>query len=57
MAYYVYKDKAGEWRWYLEAANGRKLADSGEGYIDKRDCLHAIELVKGTAAAPVHEKA
>jgi uncharacterized protein YegP (UPF0339 family) len=56
MAYHVYKDKAGEWRWYLQAANGRKLADSGEGYSDKRDCLDAIEQVKGSAGAPVHEK-
>ena len=56
MAYYVYQDSAGEWRWYLQAANGRRLADSGEGYGDKRDCLHAIEQVKGSSGAPVHEK-
>ena len=42
----VYKDKAGEWRWTLIAANGRKIGDSGEGYINKTDCLYGIELVK-----------
>lgn len=30
-----YKDKAGEWRWRLVAANGETVADSGEGYTRK----------------------
>jgi uncharacterized protein YegP (UPF0339 family) len=30
MTYYYYKDSKGEWR--LKAANGRIIADSGEGY-------------------------
>lgn len=38
MTYWIYKDHAGEWRWYLKAANGDKLADSGEGYRNKSDC-------------------
>jgi len=42
----VYKDNAGEWRWTLIAANGRKIGDSGEGYKNKQDCLHGIDLVK-----------
>jgi len=48
MNYIIYKDKTGEWRWYLKAANGNKIADSGEGYKNKKDCLDAIELVKGS---------
>ncbi|MCA1815676.1 MAG: DUF1508 domain-containing protein [Acidobacteria bacterium] len=52
----VYKDAAGEWRWRLDATNGRVVADSGEGYAHKQDCLHAIELVKGSKGAPVNEK-
>lgn len=36
-----------EWRWRLVADNGEPLA-SGEGYHNKEDCLHAIELVKST---------
>lgn len=32
----IYEDKVGEWRWVAKAANGRIVADSGEGYI-KRD--------------------
>ncbi len=55
MIYYIYKDVAGYWRWRLRAANNRIVADSGEGYANKADCLHGIALVKGSANAPVHE--
>jgi uncharacterized protein len=54
MAYYVYKDVQGYWRWYLKAANGLKLANGGEGYHNKQDCLYAIELVKATSGAKVY---
>ncbi len=56
MKYKVYKDKSGEWRWRLVASNGRTLADSGEGYRNKQDCLNAIEQVKGSKDAPVEEE-
>ena len=49
----VYKDSAGEWRWRLVAGNDQVIADSGEGYRDKKDCLHAIELVKDSKDARV----
>ena len=55
MEYQVYKDTAGQYRWRLVAANGRRLADSGEGYQNKADCLAAINLVKGSANAPVKD--
>ncbi|HEU5085713.1 MAG TPA: DUF1508 domain-containing protein [Acidimicrobiales bacterium] len=35
----VYRDAAGEWRWALQAANGRKVADSGEGYQRRARCV------------------
>ena len=56
MTFYVYKDKAGEWRWNLKAASYEKIADSGEGYHNRKDCLHAIELVKASSNAPVKEQ-
>jgi uncharacterized protein YegP (UPF0339 family) len=56
MTYWVYKDVNSQWRWYLEAANGKKIANSGEGYLNKADCLSAINLVKGSSTAPVKEK-
>lgn len=55
MTYYMYKDTQGQWRWYLQASNNKKLADSGEGYHNKQDCLDGIKLVKGSASAPVKE--
>lgn len=56
MAYYMYRDAQGLWRWFLQAANNRKIADSGESYHNKQDCLGAINLVKGTSQAPVYER-
>ncbi len=49
----VYQDSAGEWRWRLAAGNGRLIAESGEGYRHRQDCLHGIELVKASADAQV----
>ncbi|MCK0141329.1 DUF1508 domain-containing protein [Aliiroseovarius sp. F20344] len=55
MHYFVYKDFAGDWRWRLKSSNGNIVADSAEGYRNKSDCLHGINLVKGSSAAPVYE--
>ena len=55
MTYCIYKDSAGEWRWYLLAANNRKIATSGEGYRNRADCEAAISLVKGSSFAPVKD--
>lgn len=56
MNFYIYKDHAGEWRWFLYAANNKKVADSGEGYLNKADCLDAIRLIRGGAGgAGIHQ--
>ena len=55
MKFHIYKDAAGEWRWRLKAANGKVLADSGEGYNTKQACKDGIQLVKDAATAPVVE--
>lgn len=57
MHYNLYKDVAGYWRWTLYANNSRKIANSGEGYFNKADAQHAINLVKGSTYAPVYESA
>ena len=54
MAFYVYLDAQGYWRWRLLAANQRIIADSGEGYVNKSDCIHGLNLVKQSYNAPVH---
>jgi uncharacterized protein YegP (UPF0339 family) len=53
MFYVVFKDMTNQWRWHLQAANNRIIASSGEGYWNKIDCLHAIDLVKGSTNTPV----
>ncbi len=56
MAYYIYQDQGGYWRWQLLAGNNRNIANSGEGYHNKQDCLNAIGLVKGTAETPIYQR-
>ncbi len=46
----VYQDKAGQYRWRLIATNGKTVADCGEGYTERRNCLHGLEVVKALAA-------
>ena len=58
MKFKIYKDAKSELRWRLVAANGKSVADSGEGYKNKADCLAAIELIKkGAAGAAVEDSA
>jgi uncharacterized protein len=48
MTFHMYRDHNQEWRWFLRAENGKKVAESGESYHQERDCLDAISLVMGT---------
>lgn len=41
MKFEIYKDAKGEWRWRLKA-NGRIVADSGEGYKTRAGCRSSI---------------
>jgi uncharacterized protein YegP (UPF0339 family) len=57
MYFIVYKDQAGGWRWTLYAENNRKIADSGEAYVEKAGAMWGLNLVKGTNAnTPVRER-
>jgi uncharacterized protein YegP (UPF0339 family) len=49
----VKPDAKGERHWHLRASNGRIVADSGEGYKDRDECLAGIRIVK--TEAPVAE--
>jgi uncharacterized protein YegP (UPF0339 family) len=55
MYFRIYRDAAGLWRWTLKAANHEPLA-SGESYYNLTDCRYAVNLVKGSSAAPVYEQ-
>jgi len=45
-----------QWRWRLKAANHEPIA-SGESYYNRSDCLHAINLIKGTNySTPIYDE-
>jgi uncharacterized protein YegP (UPF0339 family) len=56
MYYELYYESFQGWRWTLYAANHRKIANSGEGYVNKSDALAAIQLVKQASMAPVRSR-
>jgi len=56
MAFYIYVDRSHQWRWTLVAANGKNIADSGEGYYNQADCMNGIQLVMGAGNAPVYRR-
>lgn len=45
MKFIIYKDKNGEWRWKIKAANGKIIADSAEGYKNKEDAINMINAI------------
>lgn len=48
------KDAKGEWYWVLNAANGKTICKSTDGYKNRQDCLHSIKIVRDLAgSAPV----
>ncbi|RYG37857.1 DUF1508 domain-containing protein [bacterium] len=48
MKFHMYKDRNGQYRWRLVAGNGKTIADSGEGYVNRVDCVAAITHVMDT---------
>jgi uncharacterized protein YegP (UPF0339 family) len=51
-----YTDAANEYRWRLKATNGQVIASSGQGYKNKRDSDHAIDVIKkGAKEAKVED--
>jgi uncharacterized protein YegP (UPF0339 family) len=52
MKFEIYKDDKREWRFRLKARNGEIIAQS-ESYKNRLDCLHAVELIKKSAAAKI----
>lgn len=51
----IYRDKQGQYRFRLLAANSQVIA-TGQGYKAKKSCLAGIESVKKNApTAPIEE--
>jgi len=51
----IYKDSKGEYRWRLRANNYKIVADSAEGYTNKKDCEDGIAIVKSQAPSATVE--
>jgi len=52
----VIRDTRSGFRWRLKGANGRIIANSGEGYKTKAACLGGIDLVqRGAASATIED--
>jgi uncharacterized protein YegP (UPF0339 family) len=45
MKFIIYKDRKGEYRWTLEARNGKKIADSAEGYKRKTQVVKMVSKI------------
>ena len=53
MVFHIYQDVVGQWRWYLAAPNGVKLAAAPLGYARRGDCVLAIKRVREATSAPM----
>ena len=57
MTYWMYRDHAGQWRWQLvHNSNGNIISDSGEGYWNKADCRHGLDLNATSGGCAVRER-
>lgn len=56
LTYWVYKDRAGYYRWQLVHDNGNIIADSGEGYVNRSDCVHGINLCASSGGSPIRDR-
>jgi len=56
MYFLVYKDISGYWRWRLCGIGDRIVAESGEAYYSKLDCMNMIRHLQNNALnAPIRE--
>lgn len=51
--YWQKKDSSGNWYWIYYARNKEAIARSSESYVNRSDCAHSINLVKGSGSDPV----
>lgn len=57
MYFILYKDKLNQWRWNMNSANHKIIATGAEGYFNKQDAVHGINLVKANSAtAGIYDK-
>ena len=52
--YHQYKDNARQWRWTYYARNGEAIAVASESYVNRSNCTHAINLMRGSNGDPLY---
>lgn len=50
---HVYWDTEEKYRWAFVSSNGKVIADSGQGYTDKRNALHGFAILNRQPVGPV----
>lgn len=50
MRFVLFQGTNNQWYWRLDANNGQIVAIGGEGYINRADAVHGIQLVRGNAS-------
>lgn len=49
MKFVLFQGQNNQWFWRLVAGNGQIIAIGGEGYVNRADAVHGIQLVRGNA--------
>lgn len=52
-SYWMFRDRAGHWRWNFASAGGTVIAASSVAYFHKEGCVRAIRAFSGSAGIPV----
>ena len=56
MSYYeLYQDRIKMWRWRL-VHDRNIIASSPRSYIDRDECLEAVEVMRSAAKAPIRDR-
>ena len=51
MYFILFIGKDGQWYWNLNSNNHKIIATGGEGYRNKRDAIHTINIVRQHAGS------
>lgn len=56
LTYVVYRDRQSQYRWQLVHDNGNIIADSGQGYTHRADCINGINLTSTSGGSPIVDR-
>lgn len=51
--YWQKKDASGYWYWIYYASNTKAISRSSESYVNRSDCTHSIDIMKGSSGSPM----